>query len=387
MNKRNLKILIVLIMVSVCVFALSACNNLDGVVNPPMLEYYSQNEHIGWSQSVSNFDSKKYADYYANGSPAFIIPGLNKGENFVLQGIEYCSELNWALLCGYISPATDTSNSVIFVIDMSKSVSLESGEQFHGALIKEILLNKADGKPFTGHAGGIAVSEKNVWISNSGKLYCIPLEDIVAAPSSSFMNLSKSISVPVNASYCSYADGVLWVGEFEYAKDKYNTDEAHHKGDSLTAWTVGYKLNEDGDADVKDLFRFTTDGSVAIPDYALWHGSKVQGMTTAGNKILLSTSYGRKNDSKLFVYDNPVGSQTDVFVQIGEAQVPCYVLDNPVQTVVAPPMLEDLGTVYKDGKYSVLVATESGSYNYHGANAFNKSKNAADFIWEYFVEQ
>ena len=385
--KKVFCIIIVALLVSACLLALAACgSSLDGVIDPPTLEHYSQQEHIGWTQSLNNFQAKKYADYYAGGSAAFIIPGLNKGENFVLQGIEYCAEYNWALLCGYISPKTDVSNSVIFVMDMNKTVSLQSGQKFNGALIKEILLNKADGKPFTGHAGGIAVSEKYVWISNNGGLYYISIDDIVAAPASSYINLSKAITVPVGASYCSYSDGVLWVGEFELAKEKYTTDESHHKGE-LTAWTVGYELNEDGVDVPTDLFQYTSDGKTAIPDYVLWHGSKVQGMAPAGNKILLSTSYGRKNDSKLYVYDNPLGTKTDMVVQIGEVQVPCYILDKPVKTVVAPSMLEDLGTVYKDGKYSVLVATESGSYNYHGANLFNKSSHAADFIWEYCVEQ
>ena len=54
-------------------------------------------------------------------------------------------------------------------------------------------------------------------------------------------------------------------------------------------------------------------------------------------------------------------------VQIDEIEVPCHVLNTPVKTIVTPPMLEDLGTVYKDGKYSVFVATESGSYYYHGS--------------------
>lgn len=386
---RIVTICLALLFALCALVALSACNRVDGIADPPTLEHYSQREHIGWSKSISNFQAKKYADYYNNGSAAFIIPGLNKGENFVLQGIEYYAERNWALLCGYISPKTDVSNSVIFVIDMNKSVSLESGEKFYGALIKEILLNKADGKPFTGHAGGIAVSKNYVWIANGGGLYSISLSDIVDAPASSYINLNKAISVPVGASYCAYTDGVLWVGEFELAKEKYTTDETHHK-DELTAWTVGYVLNENGSAafdSPKELFKFASDGKTAIPDCVLWHGSKVQGMTVAGNKILLSTSYGRKNDSKLYVYDNPIGSQTDKVVQIGEAQVPCYVLDNPTKTVLAPPMLEDLSVVVKDGKYSVLVANESGSYNYHGANAFNQSSHASDFIWEYRVEQ
>ena len=386
MKKRISAILITVLIVSVCLLALSACNSEDGVIDPPTLEYYSQREHIGWTKSIDNFSAKKYESYYVNGAPSFIVPGLNEGENFVLQGIEYCAELNWTLLCGYVSPKTDVTNSVIFVIDMTKPVSFKSGDQFHGALIKEILLDKADGKPFTGHAGGIAVSEKYVWISNSSKLYYIPLEDIVAAPATSHVTLDKSIAVPVGAAYCSYYDGVLWVGEFELAKEKYTTDDTHHKGE-LTAWTVGYVLNENGNTDVKDLFQYASDNKTALPNVVLWHGSKVQGMTPAGNKILLSTSYGRKNDSKLYVYDNPIGTATTQTVKICGVDVPCYVLDNPTKTIVAPPMLEDLGVVYKDGKYSVLVASESGCYYYHGAKPLNKSSHATDFIWEYQVEQ
>ena len=387
MKKRISVILISVLLVSICALAFSACNSADtSIVDPIKLEHYSQTEHIGWAKSLSNFQASKYKDYYDNGQASFVIPGLNKGENFVLQGIEYCSELNWALLCGYISPKTDVSNSVIFVIDMSKPVNLKNEKPFYGALIKEILLNKADGTAFTGHAGGIAVSKEYVWISNGNKLYAISLADIVAAPATSSINLSKAIPVPVGAAYCSYADGVLWVGEFELAKEKYVTDESHHK-DGLTAWTVGYVLNENSATEAKDLFNYSSDNKMTIPDCVLWHGSKVQGMTPAGNKILLSTSYGRKNDSTLYIYDNPIGTATDKKVQISGVEVPCYILDKAVKTVVAPPMLEDLGVMKKGDSYSVLVATESGSYNYHGANAVNKSSHAADFIWEYVVEQ
>lgn len=351
---------------------------------------YSQSEHIGWENSLANFNKSAYSDYYSNGEPAFLIPGLNQGENFVLQGIGYSAHKNMTFLCGYINPETERPNSVVFVIDMNKTVTLGGGKSFKGAFVKELFLQNSDGSVFKGHAGGIAVTEKNVWISNGKKLYSISLDTIESAPASSDVKLSEGIKVPVSSSYCSYSDGVLWVGEFEYAKDNYNTDASHHHSEyaSLTAWTVGYRIDESGKDgyDTNTGFKLSALADTVIPDYVLWHGQKVQGMAHTDGKIVLSTSYGRKNDSALYIYASSVGSSPDTTVEIGGTAVPCYLLLNEEKKVVAPPMTEDLTVIKEDGKCKVLVATESGAYYYHGYNFISQSKNAADFIWKYTVE-
>ena len=41
-----------------CMFLLLACNRSDGIIASPTLEHYSQQEHIGWSQSDANFQAK-----------------------------------------------------------------------------------------------------------------------------------------------------------------------------------------------------------------------------------------------------------------------------------------------------------------------------------------
>lgn len=383
--KKKVLLVLLSMLIALLPLAFVACGGAKReVIEDPALEVYSQREHIGWDASLGNVGKEKYSEYFENGSPAFIIPGLNEGENFVAQGIEYCEALDWTLLSGYVKPATDNPNSVIFVIDMSKD-ALVNGVRFEGALIKEILLDKADGAPFTGHAGGIAVSKNNVWISDGGRLYYIPLSKLVSAPASSHIRLVDSIKTPVGGSYTSYADGVLYVGEFEYASEDYVTAPAHHSGD-LTAWTVGYRLKEDGSAGYDAATGIKSDSlkEAAVPDIILWHGSKVQGMTVAGDKVALSVSYGRMISSSILLYDYPEGD-ADGSADIEGVAVPYYLLSDPV-TVAAPPMTEDLGVIREGDSYSVFVVTESGSFEYYGADLASYAFNPLDFVWKYEVD-
>lgn len=398
--RKKLLILVAILVLAISACALFACGDNTAPAEPtpqdpsefhaaetPTSGIYTQAESIGWDKSYKNVDKDAYGDYFNSGEPTFIVPGLAKGQNFVLQGIEYCASRDWALLCGYITPATDNSNSVIFVIDMAQKVWRDGGKSYSGRLIKEVLLDKADGTAFKGHAGGIAVSQNTVWLSNDSQLYYFPLSALDSAPASSHIRLEKSVQVPVNASYASFSDGVLWVGEFEYARDDYDTDASHHRGD-LTAWTVGYILDESGAAgyDAETGIKTAALGDVAIPDIVLWHGEKVQGMATAGGKVVLSTSYGRKNNSVLYFYDSPFGAQADEYVEIGGAHVPVYILSAASRTMTAPPMTEDLGVISQNGVDYLLIASESSCYNYHGYKPLNVSSNPVDFVWKLRVD-
>lgn len=376
-------------------FLLSACNDgSDGSDNGEKPCFvYSQSEHIGWEQSLANFADSAFSEYNSNGEPAFIIPGLNSGENFILQGVAYSEALNKALLCGYINPDADSVNSVIFVIDMNKTAAASNGRIYNGVLEKELFLINVDGSAFKGHVGGIAVTDKNVWISNGKKLHRVSLETVINAKHSQTLAFEDAFSVPVLSSYCSYSDGILWVGEFEYAKDEYVTDAAHHNKDnsSLTAWTAGYVIDESGKEgfDSNTGFKSAAMGDTLIPDYILWHGEKVQGMSEAGNKIVLSTSYGRKNNSALYIYNNPVrsGAQADCTVVVAGREIPCYLFLGESKKVAAPPMTEDLSVMRVGDGYKLLVASESGAYYYHGYNPFSRSLYATDMVWLYSVEQ
>ena len=103
---------------------------------------------------------KLYTRFYESGELSVLIPGLAEG--IVPQGISYLPEENCLLFAGYRS---DKGNSALL------AVSLESGE-----LVKEVILCLPDGTPYNGHAGGVCVTEKNIYISNAYMLLRISLD-------------------------------------------------------------------------------------------------------------------------------------------------------------------------------------------------------------------
>ena len=105
------------------------------------------------------------AEYYRNSEKSFLIPGISDGA--VLQGLEYAN--GKFLVCGYMS---DGSASKIYVVD-GKNNSTE----------KKLLLQKEDGSAYTGHAGGVAVNGKYVYVADGSDkcLYVYLLADIDAA--------------------------------------------------------------------------------------------------------------------------------------------------------------------------------------------------------------
>lgn len=372
----------------------------DVVLAPVYKMLYSQKAVVGYEKSINNMQG--FADYYQTGvtrGKAFVVPGLSTNESFVIQGIDYSETLNWTFVTGYISPAnTIAKHSMVFVLDMSQKDSVSGN---YGKLIKEIFLENESGAVYTGHAGGIAVSENNLWISNSKKLFYINLDTIVNTQSTSVMRFAGSVAVPVNSSYCTFADGILWVGEFELGSNSdYATDSTHHNSsnDKLTAWTVGYILNESGAAGYDATTGLKLESGVATPDYVLWHIEKIQGMTIAGNKVVLSQSYGRTNNSTIYIYNNEVyGSKeakSDGTVTINGKAVPYWLLDSTTQTISAPSMTEDIAVYYEKqssslntGKYYVMVASESASYKYNGADKTSMSKNPTDLVWYLEIAQ
>ena len=306
--------------------------------------FYYTNESV---TDCANTNAR-YDAFYAAGELSVNIPGCT--QDFVPQGIAYLEEEGWLLISGY---STGTRNSALVAVDESTNT-----------IVKEVFLTNMDGSAYTGHAGGVCVTEKNIYISNNKKLYRISLETFRGLEASAYCMFEEIIPVPVNSSYCFYGDGVLWVGEFQYGTE-YKTDFSHRAKSAdgrFSAWTCGYVLDPDTANELRPE-SITAEG--AVPDYVLSMTERIQGIAVKDGQIYLSQSYGRTAASTIYRYQNVLESEPEDTAEVYGHTVPLWFLDSEVQTgvLVGPPMSECL-CVAND---SIYVMFESGSTKYHNA--------------------
>ena len=318
-----------------------------------LAEFYHTNESVVTCENT-NF---MYNKFYESGELSVNIPGC--AQDFVPQGLAYLADENWLLFAGYSS---GTRNSSLIAVDMETN-----------RIVKEIFLNNVDGTAYVGHAGGVAVTKKNIYVSNNEHLYRLSLSAFRAAAASDTVNFDEAIPVPCRASYCQYDEGILWVGEFQYGTD-YKTDVSHRikTADGYQqAWAIGYQLVDDTENELNPAC-VTAEG--AIPDYVLVTTERIQGITVKDGLIYLSQSYGRKNTSTLYRYKNVLLNAPNAEREVLGATVPVWFLDKNALdgTLFAPPMTECLCNF----EGSIYVLFESGAEKYRDA------KNPMDRVFK-----
>jgi hypothetical protein len=301
--------------------------------------------------------AKKKADYggqytklwpISEEGPA--IPGLE--EHNVPQGLAYWAEQGWLLIASYSGTG---GASTIMVIDART-----------GQFVKGLNLYEENGEKYTGHAGGIAVSGKNAWLSSSQKVYRIPLQELLDAPDKGKVTIADRFDTIVRSSFTTFAEGVLWVGEF-YNMPDYPVDKTHrlsnNEPSTYYAWVVGYKLDT-----TTDLLPEGTTGKT--PDYILSIPDKIQGMTVTADSVILSQSFGRTKDSALLKYKRPdMAVAPHTTVELNGKTVPVWFLDRKnlapnLGLLPAPPMTEG---VIHDGAGRLYVLFESGATEYRSS--------------------
>jgi hypothetical protein len=122
---------------------------------------------------------------------------------------------------------------------------------------------------------------------------------------------------------------------------------------------AGFYLDEDT-GDIKDAMR---DAGTAYPSFFISIPDQVQGAAFTREHIILSRSYGRKNNSLLSVYRIPFHRQPeDYFTLENKTDVPVWHLDcrHHVRTITAPPMTE--GIVMVEGALAVLFESAADKY-------------------------
>lgn len=305
-----------------------------------------------------------FADFLSAASPVYLIPGLN--EAMTPQGMGYDAAAGRVYISSY---ASGEIPSVLTALDA------ESGQ-----FIAEYYLYNADGTPFLSHVGGVAVTEDTLYVSakldsdGSYSIAAIPLTSL-AETGSRDITVSETIPMAVSPSFLSYADGILWVGNFYHPSADYglppemNYTTATADGD-YGCYILGFDLAADPDA-----LTVPDGGDYPIPDMVLAAPDKIQGMVYSDGTVLLSQSYGRKNNAALLSYALTPDGTGDTTVSLGGREIPVYILDSSRQTgsMTLMPMSEAL-CVTPDG--NVLILFESGSMTY------SDGKYRTDHVWK-----
>lgn len=285
-----------------------------------------------------------YLEFQSKAQKEFAIPAIDSGA--VPQGICYCDELGRVLICGYEDSG---EASKIFIVNP------DSGE-----CEKTLSVSSEDGEPYTGHAGGIAAFEGNVWLSSGSYARRIPVSVLASAQNGEAVSIVDKFNTGTRASYINCSNGILWVGEYHKKGDDYVTADEHHvknaDGDEFCAWTLGYALT----AGSEKGFEYNGESKEPVaPDYILATESMCQGFTQLENGSFVTSISGSVLNSEINTYKNVLEAPADMLIEQGESKIPLWFLDGAAKTdsLTALPRSEGLDCL-PDGR--MLVLFESG---------------------------
>lgn len=268
------------------------------------------------------------------------------GNGYVPQG--YCYSESRKL--HFISYYHDDAASIISVIDS------KSGER-----IKTLTLKKADGKDFTGHAGGIAEDGTFLYVVDGKKIFRLDMNSMLLTPDGGSIFLINKVTADVKCSYLNCDGTYLYAGEFYTftTGGSYDTDKSHHMAISLFETTYArcnaYKLSD---------LEFTPEGTEAVPAMAFTTPNCVQGFARLPDgTFALSISYGRDNNSTLSFYEDVTKGECDFTLSYGGVTVPVYHLRNSKRTesLRQPPLLEGIDDM--NGKVAGIFESCADKYS------------------------
>lgn len=358
--------------------------------------YFTQTENVGVCTDTDDKDYEDFAEYMEIAEAYCLTPGFN--ELLVSQGMDQHEETGNIYMSGYFkrdqdNPFVDSGNpSAIAVMDSE------------GQLIGEYVMQNADGSIFTSHMGGVAVSDDTIYVSASQQkdadgnttywIAAISL-DKLTAEGHHIVKVDALYQVPVQPSYMNYSNGILWIGNFYLrSNDSYQAPvtigevDAVKDRTSFGGYILGYDLTEQGSARME-----AAEGQCAMPDADKVYATtdRIQGMTQlADGRIVLSQSYGRKNNSELRVYD-PSKAETAT-ISIDGTEYTCVMLEEKTSQVYSytmMPMSEGI-TVKTDGNgLEVFVLYESGATLYSGDGTYDNNAGVfrTDYIWKVTIPE
>lgn len=304
-----------------------------------------------------------FSAFLADAERKVIVPGLEEG--IVPQGFARNPKTGYMYMTGYFSGTGEPSAIVVM--------------NPKGEFVAEYKIYKADGSAYTGHMGGLCVTENYLYFSgptDSDGNYTVAefaLKDLSLSGSHS-LTLDTTVALPIHASYLSYDTGTLWVGTF-YLPGSYdlgnlfNTTTTSADGAAYGGYAAAFATNDEGRLVIDETTKYCK------PYHVLATPNKVQGFAYRDGKVALSISYGRNNVSYLDFFNIDISNAPKTLTVDGLIY-PMTILDstNRITTVTAMCMSEGMA-LSKHG--NLLVLFESAADKYYN------SKNPTDYIWEY----
>ncbi len=348
MKTPSITVLLGTILLSVM---LSACLSRQAETDPAGDEGPPQPQVTQESVVSTSFENSWiFAGFSASAVEGPLIPGLN--QQLIPQGMAYWVDEEMLIISNYMD---DFTAGALTLIDMESN------------LLKAVhYLFNADGSPHKGHLGGLAISREYLWIASGPGIYAVPLTVLSAAENHGAIILPEPVLTETKASFATFHDGVLWIGEFVSADGNYTVSKAHHvktrSGAVNKAWMGGYRLDA-----VSDMLSdtYTADGKL-VPDYIISIPNEIQGAVFADYRLFLSASYGRRNNSRLLIYDSPLDEPAHKILDLTkQSPTPLWFLDtlNRYDEVTLPPMSE-AAVLYGE---RIAVLFESASIRYRGS--------------------
>ena len=290
-------------------------------------------------------DGVLFGPFYSKSEAAFFAPAINDG--FVHQGFDYDEENNTFLVAGYM---TDKSASRVYILDEKGNVE------------RYVSLKKANGKPYTGHTGGVEHYGDYMYITGSKGLDVFSYAEVKNGASE--VTLLGTVLTYNDPAHCYISNGHILVGSFHdcgaYLSESYEQIDLPDGSGKNNSTAIVFALNES----------FTDTWSVdPTPKAVVSTGNNVQGMcVTADGRVVLSTSFGA-TPSKLLVYDTTHLPTVENYNFAGtfnnqtfSFNVKLLYLENSslIQTITAPAMSEEL--VYRNGKMYIMCESASNKY-------------------------
>ena len=307
-----------------------------------------------------------FVEFLNDFKSSYVIPGLLEG--VIPQGFCYDETTGYFLISGYYEK--EKFPSVIMAIDAK-----------NGDFVGAYPLKTTNGADYCGHAGGIAASQNTVYLTSEGQCYTFPSTLLKTLENGDTLQFQSKFKLNTAGSFACINANTLWIGNFIENNDKVKNDVKDittlENGETFYAYCEGYVL-VDGLPSIKQI---NSDSSGYVPDYVLAIPDQVQGMAfTKTNKIIFSTSYGRKNNSKLYIYEDIFLNEKSGTKIIDGKEVDLYACSSKYleKEIVAPPMSEGMAT-NNDGIYLIF---ESGAERYRS----RRGKHPTDTIFVSNIE-